>query len=273
MKGALFALVLCLWSSTALAQELGVDLPEPAPPARPDVSDAFGWRLGLLDSGLVDSGQGRPFLYPTAGLRYKTSEIYLDVHLPVFFAGLDFLSYTAQQRVFAVNRPFDLFEALNQPIQYGAYLEVAHLRLGQTFTFHPFAGGAPLRLTGGIAGVFDFVFFDLALFHRDPEDFKSINLPGAHDPVVVAPGGFVALGGDAPYTEYDLAIGAGPDLYQDDAYEPSSGWVIFADLDVVFDVLDDVAVQLRWRTSTYTHITSQLILTMAVDYGIVVRFW
>jgi hypothetical protein len=251
-------------SGTAGAPAVTPDpIPEPTP--EPGVRDRFALRLGFFSSWLFDSNQGRPFFYLDAGLRYKTDAYYVDVKLPAFVAGIDWLSFQTQD-LLGVNEPFNLFEAANDPIHYGAFLEPGHIRLGQTF-LTSFPGGAPLRLTGGIFALLDFVFFDLALFNRDPDEFDDVADPDANDPFVAAPGGFLAVGGDAPLSEWDLALGIGPDVYQDDNYVPNNGLVIFGDLELEIDPLEEVGAYVRTRFSTYTH-TSPLVFTMTFSFGV-----
>lgn len=248
------------------AQPVGEALPqleEPRPPR-----DSLAIRIGFVSSGLFSSGQGRPFFYLDTGLRYKSDQFYIDLKLPAFVAGLDWALYQLQEML-GVGTPFNLFEASNEPIHYGAYLEPAHLRLGQTFAIGD-PDGAGLRLTGGVFMLADFVFFDLALFNRDPESFESIEDPEAHDPFVVAPGGFVAIGGDLPLTAWDFALGIGPDIYQDDAYVPAGGVVVYGDLEVQIDPLRDIGAYIRTRFSTYTH-TSPVVWTMIASYGFALR--
>lgn len=242
------------------------DIPEPEPEIPP--RDSLTLKVGFLNSWLFDSNQGRPFIYLDTGLRLKTDQFYIDLKLPAFVAGIDFVLYKLQG-LLGVNTPFNLFEAANQPIQYAAYLEPANLKLGQTFLTH-FPGGAPLRLTAGIFTLLDFVFFELALSNRNPDDFENINDPNANDPFVVGVGGFVSVGGDAPLSEWDLAIGTGPDIYQDQSYVPNNGFVIFGDLDLEIDPLRDVGAYIRTRLSAYTH-TSPVVWTMVVSYGVALR--
>lgn len=238
-------------------------IPEVVPEVPP--RDTFSLRLGFLHSALFSSNQGRPFFYLDFGLRYKTDQHYIDLKAPAFIAGLDFLSYQLQS-LLGVNSPFNLFETANEPIQYAAFLEPAHVRLGQTFLTQ-WPGGAPLRITGGIFTLFDFVFFNLALVNQDPEEFRDLNDPSAIDPYVLAPGGFIAIGGDAPISEWDFALGIGPDIFQDDAYVPANGLVIYGDLEVQIDPLDSLGAYIRTRVSTYTH-PDKLVWTIIASYGV-----
>lgn len=251
---------------TFAASSVAAEIPPPEPEVPP--RDSFALKVGFLHSWLFDSNQGRPFIYLDFGLRLKTDEFYIDVKLPALVAGIDFLLYQLQ-RLVGVNSPFNLFEAVNQPIHYAAFLEPANLRLGQTFVTR-LGGERPLKLTAGIFALFDFVFFDLALAQQDPEEFNDIADPNANDPFVVAVGGFVAIGSDLPYSEWDLALGVGPDIFQDDGYVPNSGLVIFADLDVQIDPLRNVGAYLRTRLSTYTH-TSPIVWTMTLSYGVALK--
>lgn len=238
--------------------------PIPAPPASPPPRDRFALRVGFLHSWLADSNQGRPFFYLDFGLRLKTATNYIDLKLPAFVAGLDYVSFSVQ-RLVGVARPFNLFEAANKPIQYGAFLEPAHLRLGQTFPLR-FPAAAPLRLTAGIFTLFDFVFFDLVRAEEDPAEFRP-RAGNATDPYTLAVGGFVAMSGDLPLSEWDLALGVGPDIYQDDGFVPVTGFVIYGDLDVQIDPLADVGTYLRARVSTYTHVPMR-VWTVVLTYGV-----
>ena len=265
MKRRLAALVFAF--ATAFAVETAAQpIPEPTPEVPPRESLAL--KVGFLNSWLFDSNQGRPFIYFDFGLRLKTDEFYIDVKLPALVAGLDFVIYQIQS-LLGVASPFNLFEAINEPIQYAAYLEPANVKLGQTFLID-LGGKRPLRLTAGIFTLFDFVFFELALAQRDPEEFQNVADANANDPFVVAVGGFASIGGDAPLTAWDLALGTGPDIYQDPGYVTNSGFVIFADLDLQIDPLRDVGAYLRTRLSTYTHTRSQ-VWTMVVSYGVALK--
>lgn len=231
---------------------------------RTPTRDSFAIRVGAISSGLFDSNQGRPFFYLDTGLRYKTDRFYIDLKLPAFVAGLDWASFQLQG-LLGINEPFNLFEAANDPIQYAAYLEPAHVRLGQTWPL----GDGSYRISAGFFTLVDFVFFDLALFNRDPEEF-SIDAPDANDPFVLAPGGFVSIGGDLPLSEWDFAIGVGPDVYQNEDYVPTNGVVIYGDIEVEIDPLRDIGAYIRTRLSTYTH-TSKLVWTMIASYGFALR--
>lgn len=244
------------------------DIPDAVPESPP--RDSFALKIGFLNSWLFDSNQGRPFIYLDLGLRLKTDQFYIDAKIPAVVAGLDFVLFQLQT-LFGISDPFNLFEAINQPIHYASYLEPGHLRLGQTFPTTIGKEDSPVRLTAGIFTLFDFVFFELALADREPdEEFENINDPSANDPFVIAVGGFVAVGSDLPYSEWDFAIGVGPDIYQDDSYTPNQGFVIYGDLDVQIDPLDDVGAYIRTRFSTYTH-TSPLVFTMVVSYGVALK--
>ena len=261
-------------SSHAWAQDVLVDPTVPPPVAQKHpLRDGLGWRLGFISTGLFESGQGRPFFYLDTGLRFKSDRIYFDLKFPAFIGGLDFL-FLQFQKFLGANDPFNLFEFFNEPIHYGAHMEFSNVRLGQTFTLFPLGDDAPLRTTLGVFVLADWVFFDLVLIqNRDPEEeFDPKENPNVNDPIVVAPGGFVAFGGDAPITAYDIALGAGPDIYVDDAYAPNNGWVLFVDLDLHIDVLEDLAVHYRTRVSTYTH-TEKPVVTMDVNFGVVLRLW
>lgn len=248
---------------------------QPAPTAPPEEvvarrppRESLAIRIGVVNSGLFNSNQGRPFFYLDTGLRYKSDAFYIDFKAPAFVAGLDWAFHQVQE-LFGVQNAFNLFEAANDPVHYAAYLEPIHLRLGQSFPLGP-PDRPQMRLTGGVFMLGDFVFFDLALYNRDPEEFESIEDPQAHDPFVIAPGGFVAIGGDLPITAWDLALGIGPDIYQDDAYVPTGGVVLYADLEVQIDPLRDVGAYIRTRVSTYTH-TSPIVWTMIASYGFALR--
>jgi hypothetical protein len=253
-------LALLLATTNAHAQDDVPPLEEPVPPR-----DSLCLRVGVLNSGLFDSGQGRPFIYLDFGARYKADGFYVDIKLPAIVAGLDFGSHSIQ-RLIGIEKPFNLFEALNDPIHYAAYLEPGHARLGQTFDTT--IGSPPLQLSAGIFSLFDFAFFDLTR-QKDEEtsrSFDDIDDTDAIDPFIVAVGGFVAVGGQLPYTAWDLALGAGWDVYQNPVYAPASGAVIYLDLDIQVDPLKSVGGYFRWRLSTYTHM-SPIPWTMALGYG------
>ena len=161
---------------------------------------------------------------------------------------------------------------MNKPIQYAAFMEPANVKLGQRYTFEVGERAQKLRLTAGIFTLFDFVFFQLALAQQDPETFEDIDNPEANDPYTVGVGGFVSIGGDAPLTEWDLAIGAGPDIFSNADYVSTTGFVLFADLDLQIDPLDDVGAYIRTRLSTYTH-TSPIVWTMVVNYGVALKLF
>ncbi len=264
-KRALSAAVLTcsLVVSTSAAAQAGPQLlrdPVPEPPPR----DRLAVRIGFLTSGLVDSRQGKPFVYLDTGLRYKAGFVYFDLRLPILVAGFDFLFFTLQQGL-GVNEPFNLFESLNEPIQYSAFLEPIHLRIGQTFELAAPASN-PLRFTAGIFGIADFVFFDLTLGNQNPEEFEGPQ-DGVTDPLVVVPGGFVAISGDAPSSEWDFAVGVGPDVLTFPDFAATNGFAIYGDLEVQIDLLDDIGTYIRVRTSMYTH-TQPVSWTWIGSYGV-----
>ncbi|MFU8803975.1 MAG: hypothetical protein ACNA8W_09230 [Bradymonadaceae bacterium] len=232
------------------------------------VEEGLGWRFGLLGNGLFNSRQGRPFTYLNVGLRYKTDHHYVDLHAPPLFGLVDGLGALLQGGM-GVDRPFVLLTALNEDDQL-RYIELAILKVGQTLAIHPFADddgpGTPLRLTVGMMALAEIVFFDAVI--RD--DFNP-NDGGGQFPFIVAPGAFVALGGEAPITRYDLALGAGMDVLNLDGGAPV--WVILLDLDVQFAVLPDLAIYLRNRLSTYVTPIDAWIFTMAFSAGVTWRFF
>ncbi len=256
--------------SNAFAEPEFNDIP-PSPTLIP-LKDSLGLRLGFMASALIGSNQGRPFFYFDTGLRFKNNSAYFDLRLPAFIGGLDYLFYYFQEEILGVRSAFNFFEGINSPLQYGAYIEPIMFRLGQTFTVFPFDDESPLRLTAGIGFVAEFVFFDLALFSGDLEEFDPREDPNSADPIIAAPGGFIALGGDFPSGEYDIAIGGGPDVFVDSAYSPNSGAVIYLDADVQYDVGEDVGISLRARVSTYTH-TEEMAFTAVINGGVIVRLY
>lgn len=243
--------------------------------AEPDFVDDLGWRVGFLNSGLFGSGQGRPFIYFDTGLRLKNDEIYVDIKTPLIAGGIDFLLWTLATEAFGDDTAFNFFETFNEPIQYGAFLEAAMLRLGPTIPTYPFANqdgqGAPLRLSFGLTGLADFVFFDLLLQDLEPEEFEELDDPSANDPAVLAFGGFVSMGGDAPLSEYDFAIGVAYDVFTDDRYVENNGLVVYLDFEWVIGITDDVGAYIRTRFSTYTHISVEIPVTALATYGVVLR--
>lgn len=271
MKLFLALLISFTIASPVLAEPEFNDIPEAATviPLR----DTLGLRLGFIASGLFGSGQGRPFFYFDSGLRFKNDSAYFDLRLPAFIGGLDYVSFLFQDEILKSRSPFHFILAMNSPLQYGAYAEPIMFRLGQTFTFFPFDNKSPLRLTAGIGFLAEIVFFDLALFDdRDLEEFEPREDPNAADPFIAAPGGFIALGGDFPDGEFDIAIGGGPDVFQDSAYSANTGAVIYLDVDVQYDVTEDVGISMRTRLSTYTH-TETLVYTMVFNGGVIVRLY
>lgn len=245
------------------------DIP-PSPTLIP-LRQTLGLRVGFISSGLFSSKQGRPFFYFDTGLRYKTESTYFDLRLPALMAGFDGLGYLFQSEVLNRGRTsFNFFETLNSTLQYGAYIEPGILKIGQTWRL---SGDNPLKITLGGFAISEFVFFDLALFEdRDLENFEPRNDPNAADPFIIALGGFAGFSGGFSEGEYDLVFGVGPDLFQDPDYSANTGWIIFADLDVQYDIAEDVAISLRTKLSTYTH-TKDLVYTLVVNGGVVVRLY
>ena len=269
-------LVLMFATSSASAQngvgppgEAVIDPEDPPEVVIKPARESLALRVGFVNSGLFDSGQGRPFIYLDFGLRYKASGFYIDVKFPALVAGLDFASYQLQQ-LMGINKPFSLLEAFNDPIHYAAYLEPAHVRLGQTFDTA--LGNPPLQLSAGIFSLFDFAFLDLTRRDDDRDTFEDIDDPSAIDPFFVVVGGFGAVGGKLPYTAWDLALGVGWDVYQNSNYEPAAGAVIYVDLDIQIDPLASIGGYFRWRLSTYTHL-SPLPWTMALGYGAALKLF
>jgi len=260
-----------LGAQNASAEPVFNDIPPPAHLI--PLKDSLSLRLGFVSSALFSSKQGRPFFYFDSGLRYKSDNAYFDLRLPAFIAALDFLFFTFQEELLKSDNSFNFFQAMNSPLQYGAYVEGLMFRLGQTFTVYPFKDKSPLRLSAGVAFLGEFVFFDLALFDdRDLEEFEPREDPNAADPFIAAPGGFIAFGGDFPSGEYDIAIGGGPDLFVDSAYSANSGAVIFVDSDVQIDLTEDIGFSLRARLSTYTH-TKSMVFTLVVGGGVMMRLY
>lgn len=269
------AVVLTLAMASPAMAEPEIHQNVPGFPEPIDLVDDLGWRVGFLNSGLFGSGQGRPFVYFDTGLRLKNDEIYVDIKTPLLAGAIDFLLYTLGEEAFGDETSFNFFETFNDPIHYGAFLEAAMLRLGATIPTHPFATeddkGSPLRFSFGLTGVADFVFFDLLLQDLDPEEFEDLDDPSANDPAVLAFGGFFAMGGDAPMSEYDFAMGVAYDVFTDDRYVENNGLVLYLDFEWVIGITDDVGAYVRSRLSTYTHISVEIPVTALATYGVVLR--
>jgi hypothetical protein len=261
---AITAALTCLALTALAAQVDGQIIPE-----RPAPRHSTALRIGVLNSGLFESGQGRPLIYFDFGFRLKSDEYYVDLKLPAFVAGLDFGLFEIQ-RLLGVRPPFNLFNALNNPVQY-AFMEPAHLRLGPTF---PLAwGNPPLRASVGLFSLFDFVFFDLALIGiADGEDFEDLDSPEASDPFIIGVGGFAALGGDLPRAAWDVALGAGIDVYQQQNYQTTDGWILYTDFEVQIDATDQLGAYIRARLSTYTH-TKPIVATLVLSYGAAMKLF
>lgn len=234
------------------------------------VHEGLGWRLGLVGHGLFNSNQNWPFSYVNFGVRYKTDKFYVDLNTPVVIALFDGLSMLIQSGA-GVRKPFFLLEQANDLAQL-RYAEAAILKLGQTFLFHPSGQETgkerPMRLSFGMMGLLEFVTFDAVV--REVPDVED---GGIHDPIVAAPGGFISIGGEAPATRYDLALGAGIDLFSSGSYVEHQVWVVFLDLDVQFAVRTDMAIYVRNRLSTYTTAIDAQIFTNAFGAGLIWRLF
>lgn len=238
------------------------------------VHEGLGWRLGLLGHGLFNSNQNWPFSYLNFGVRYKTDHFYVDLNAPVVLVLFDGLSMLIQSGA-GVPQPFFLLQQANDIGQL-RYAEAAILKVGQTFLFHPSdqeAGqkankGRPMRLSFGFVGILEFVTFDAVV--REVPDVEDGDI---HDPIIAAPGAFVSIGGEAPVTRYDLALGAGIDLFNSGNYVDHQVWVIFLDLDVQFALRTDMAIYVRNRLSTYTTALDAQIFTNAFGAGVIWRLF
>jgi hypothetical protein len=255
--------------ATALAQPAGGPAQVVMPWAERPVEEGLGWRFGVVAQGLFNSNQNWPFTYLNLGVRYKTDAYYVDLHAPLLVVGLDMLSTLIQGGI-GVNKPFFLFDALNTYDEL-RYAEGAILKLGQSFPFDlSLADGsiAPMRFSFGLMAVAELVAFDTV--ERDLEEFEELT---PYDPMVIAPGAFVALGGKAPMTRYDLSFGAGLDVYDPSSNTGAPAWVLFLDLDVQFSVRTDVAIYIRNRLSTYVTDIDAWIFTNGFSGGITWRFF
>jgi hypothetical protein len=238
--------------------------------------DRLAWRSGVLGQGMLGSGQQRPLLYLSTGLRYKTDIVYFQLELPLLVGAVDAAQFLFQRDVFDSPSAFGLFTVLNSPYQY-AYIEPLHLRVGRTFTLYPFAEnddrGAPMRLSAGVAGIAELVIFDLPRFNGDIEDFDFEN-PELNDPVVIGPGAFFAIGGDIPLSEYDVALVVARDLVDFEGYTGTSGgWIFSLDVDYHVDITRLFGAFMRARVSTYTHVTDPVILTTSFSLGVAARLF
>lgn len=294
------ALLVSLAPTTALAQAPDPDepaLPEP-PPTAQELAEAerarelteqelaelaaatdrplhtkLSWRVGPVLNALYGSNQGRPFIYPYVGARYKVDDLYVDVHAPAVLGMLDGLAFLFQDQIADVPREqnVNLFELAND-LRHYAFFQIIDLRLGQTFTIDPWATetttGFPLQLSVGAEGFFDFVLFDLPGFTGDLDDF-DFNATVQRDPVVGAVGLFGAVGAHVGPFSGDLALVFARDLFDWDAYAPASGWIIALDSDLQIEITPNIGMYVRPRWSFYTHVEGSLIQTLVLTAGVV----
>ena len=199
--------------------------------------------------GAPGSGQGRPFIYPCVSLRAKSETLYLDLHLPAFVALFDALQYWLMSDLIGAPSAFNLFQTLNGQAQL-IYVEPLHLRLGQRI----WSNGS-LRLSGGVALVADVVVFDVIQLGAGLEE-GELNSSINSDPLVLGPGGFLALSGAAGPASWEFSLEVAYDIYAIEQYEPVSGFALSAEGDVQVQITDLFGMFLRPRVAAYTHVAS-----------------
>ncbi len=233
----------------------------------------LSWRFGPVFNAMYASNQGRPFIYPYVGARYKVDDLYVDIHAPAALGMLDGLTFLFQEQIANVPRDqnVNLFELAND-VRHYAFFQIIDLRLGQTFTFDPWASedapGFPFRLSVGAEGFFDFVLFDLPSFTGDLENFDFTETV-QRDPVVGAVGLFGSFGANVGPFSGDLALVFARDLFDWDAYAPASGWIIALDSDLQIEITPNIGMYVRPRWSFYTHVEGSLIQTLVLTAGVV----
>lgn len=233
--------------------------------------DRFTFRVGPSAHFLITNSPGRPFVYPTLGMRRKTPTFYFDLHAPALIAGMDGLSFLIQGLLFPDNATF-LFTTLNKPRNY-VFVEVLHLRLGKTFRRPAPQGPAEhLDYSFGILLLADWVVFDVALLDGTIPDDASIADLLQRDPAVAGVGGFAAIGTQRNRGSAELALEVGRDLFNWPAYQPATGFVISLDLDTQLQLTRQLAAYLRARFNYYTHIPGKRVFTTTGSTGLSFHF-
>ena len=229
-------------------------------------------RMGPTFNGMWSSEQGRPFVYPYVGLRYKPDDLYLDLHLPAIMALADAAQWAIQDRLIGVPSAFNLFERANGPPQY-IMIEVAHARLGQSFPVllgaSPTSAGVPLTLHAGLVGVADWVLFEARTLGRPFEDLDDINGQVRVDPYVLGLGLFVGASWRTSRTHLELALEVSRDLLSpSDSYDAQPGWILGAELELTLEILAGFGMFLRVRQSVYTHLDDLMVWGTALTTGV-----
>lgn len=237
---------------------------------------SLGWRVGPTFNGMFSSYQGRPFVYPSFGWRYKPGSLYLDLHAP-FIAGLfDAAQWALQDKVLGLPSSFNLFEDANGPAQY-VFIEVAHLRLGQSFAMRLGQSkdnpGIPFHLNVGLAALADWVFFEARQLGRPLEDLDDVSDVISLDPYVLGLGAFVGAMITIDHVTVDLNIEVARDLFSpSNEYEEQNGWVIGADFEVIVKIIDNFGMYGRVRHSLYTHLEDLNLWGMSGGAGVILSF-
>ena len=291
---ALVTLALASTTDSANAQEAPsledkATTPEEAPPEtltdeerahlsefeRPALKDGLAMRVGFSFHNMVGSNQGRPLIYPHFGARLKSDKLYIDANLPALIGGLDYLQYKFQERVLGTDTEFNLFEALNEPAQY-VFFELGHVRIGSTREFVPgqpnYKLKFPIRLSGGIVGFADFVVFEARGLSAAIEDGEALENLLSRDPGVLGAGIFGSIGGSKNNFAYDLALEVGRDLWEWEAYDLNPGWMLSADVDLQFDIVENLGGYIRTRATYYTHGSRPRVFGTNTATGITFRF-
>ena len=232
---------------------------------------SLGWRLGPTFNGMFSSYQGRPFVYPSFGWRYKPGSLYFDLQAP-FIAGIfDAAQWALQDKVLGLSSSFNLFEDANDPAQY-VFIEVAHLRLGQSFAMRLGQSednpGVPFHLNVGLAALADWVFFEARQLGRPLEDLDDVNEVISLDPYVLGLGAFVGAMVTIDHVTVDLSLELARDLFSpSNEYAEQNGWVIGADLEVIIKIIDNFGMYVRARHSLYTHLEDLNLWAMSGGAG------
>lgn len=242
---------------------------------RPALKDGLAMRVGFSFHNMFGSHQGRPLIYPHFGVRLKSDKLYIDAHLPALIGGLDYLQYKFQERILGTDTEFNLFGALNQPMHY-VFFEVGHVRIGSTKELLPGRLNnklkSALKLSGGVVGFADFVVFEARSSSETIEDGEALENLLTRDPGVLGAGLFGSIGSSKNNFSYDLAVEVGRDLWAWQAYEPNPGWMLSADVDLQFDIVENLGGFIRTRATYYTHGSRPRVFGTNTATGITFRF-
>lgn len=247
---------------------------------RPNLLDSFSLRVSLGLHGLAGSKQGRPLIYPDISARYKSQKLYLDMRLPALLGGVDYGLFLLQRDVITTNNAFMLFQVMNKVPQY-VQGEAGMLRVGQTWSVLPGEPPSrsdledrrqPLLLSAGIAAIGDWAVMEARLLSEPLPEEASIQDLIVTDPIVLGVGlfGSVAARRDRFYGE--LALMVARDLFQWDAYGPSSGLLISPDAEVIVMLADQFGLYFRARLTLYTHVKDPRAFSIQSHPGVIVSF-